>query len=379
MVTKQDEHCFSYFVIPFQIGILSLSFKCNPQMNDLIMNTYAMIVAGILFFYGIYVISFTLKLWNLPGKTLKIRISELIYGAAFFGNGFIILNLFSPSEFDTASLDLLYSIIFWTYFGVLVFVWSNILFTFIRVKRYPELMADNAPLCRQFDKYFEKLNAEYKTDSKKDLTKDFSRKILHFIQFVTIIILHEMVPLQFRNAYLEAIGSIFMIMFASADAIRVVRIQYLPDWALKWYATSLEMKEKYTYNSALPFLLAMLLLIQAPIQVILSAGVVACIADAMASIIGKRYGKHKLSYIGRYPHKSFEGLLAGLSTSFIGIFLVFAFYPLPGVNILWVIIFGLIGTLSFAYNDIYSQYVVDNILNSIVPGAIIWFCIAFLI
>lgn len=211
------------------------------------------------------------------------------------------------------------------------------------------------------------------------MKKYFSRKILRFIQFGAIIGLHELLPLHMRNAVLEAIASIFMLMFASADAIRVVRIQYLPDWALKWYGTSLEMKEKYTYNSALPFLLAMLLLIQAPIQVILSAGMVACIADAMASIIGKRYGKHKLTHVGRYPQKSFEGLLAGLITSFFGIMTIFLVYPYPGVDALWMITFGLIGTLAFAYNDLFSRYVVDNILNSIVPGAAIWFCIAFLL
>jgi len=343
------------------------------------MNIYAILDAAILWFFGFYVITFTLILWKNPGKTLKIKISELIYGAAFFGNGLIVLNLFSPTEFDSSTLDQLYGIIFWTYFGILAWVWGNIFFTFIRVKRHPELLAEDAPLCRNFEKYFEKLDAEYKVDSKKDLKKDFSRKILHFIQFGAIIGLHEIFSLHIRNAVLEAIASIFMLMFASADAIRVVRIQYLPDWALKWYGTSLEMKEKYTYNSALPFLLAMLLLIQAPIQVILSAGMVACIADAMASIIGKRYGKHKLAHIGRYPQKSFEGLLAGLITSFFGIMTIFLVYPYPGIDALWMITFGLIGTLAFAYNDLFSRYVVDNILNSIVPGAAIWFCIVFLL
>lgn len=83
------------------------------------------------------------------------------------------------------------------------------------------------------------------------------------------------------------------------------------------------------------------------------AGVlIACLSDAAAALIGKRYGKHKVIVRSR-DTKSVEGFLAGTILAYIiGLILVGPVY-------------AIIGAVIFFLTDYFPIYTADNILNPI--------------
>ncbi|MFW9901680.1 MAG: hypothetical protein ACFFDY_10355, partial [Candidatus Thorarchaeota archaeon] len=83
------------------------------------------------------------------------------------------------------------------------------------------------------------------------------------------------------------------------------------------------------------------------------AGVlISCISDAAAALIGKRYGKHKVTVRSR-DTKSVEGFLAGTILAYIiGLILVGPIY-------------AIIGAVIFFLTDYIPIYTADNILNPI--------------
>lgn len=80
---------------------------------------------------------------------------------------------------------------------------------------------------------------------------------------------------------------------------------------------------------------------------------IACLSDAAAALIGRRYGKHKIQVRSK-DYKSIEGFLAGMIVAYvIGLILVGPIY-------------ALIGALIFFITDYFPIYTADNILNPIV-------------
>ncbi len=163
------------------------------------------------------------------------------------------------------------------------------------------------------DKFLSQLHEKYdKNPRNDDIIKDLTRKLLHFvlfgvvwgfyalsITFASTLATWGLTPIAFRNFIYVGLGFFFIFMFTTADMVRVYKFHDLSDWAINWYAKSMEPKtEAYSYISSVPFLLTLLLFIFSPIQVLLSACVVACVADAMASIVGKSYGHHKMTNFG---------------------------------------------------------------------------------
>lgn len=79
---------------------------------------------------------------------------------------------------------------------------------------------------------------------------------------------------------------------------------------------------------------------------------VACLSDAAAALIGRKYGKHKVQVPSK-DIKSIEGFLAGILVAyFIGLILVGPIY-------------AIIGAIIFFITDYFPIYTADNILNPI--------------
>jgi dolichol kinase len=311
----------------------------------------------------------------------------LIYGGAFIFNGFIVLFLFKNQGLSPQNETLLYGIMFIGFVFILFWLWVvNILRTAIKVKKHPEMLREDAPICRIFDLYWEKLEKEYKQHETKDIIKDLSRKALHFVVLAIIILGTEIpkrmeptltawgfTPLAIRNFFYVLIAFFFLFMFTTADILRVNKMEWLPDWGLKWYGKSVEIStEKYTYISSVPMLLTLMMFIPAPFSILMVGAIVSCVSDAAASIVGKNFGKHKMDKFGHYPQKSFEGLFAGVTSAFLGTIIILRFYPLPGVTDNWAIVLGLLAALSFFYIDAFSKYVVDNVLNILLPAVLVY-------
>ena len=79
---------------------------------------------------------------------------------------------------------------------------------------------------------------------------------------------------------------------------------------------------------------------------------IACLSDAAAALIGRRYGKHKIQVRSK-DYKSVEGFLAGMIVAYIiGLILVGPVY-------------AIFGAVIFFMTDYFPIYTADNILNPI--------------
>lgn len=334
--------------------------------------------------FGLVMLIHIVRNWNNPNKE-RVRYSEVLYSVLFIVNSILVYFLFSFENITESGLTLLYGIMFASIFGILFFVFiMNVFPTMIKVKRHPELLENDPIMTRNYDEFLKMFEEGSQDELKtKDIKKDFSRKLLHIIQLTGITVIHYAVfaaeeslaemgvtPLAFRNSIYVFIGSLFIFMFTSADLIRITNFHYLPDWARKWYYISLEPKsEAYSINSAVPFLLTIFLFMFSPINIIVGTSIVSCLADGVASVVGKAFGKHKFNNFGKFPNKSFEGLFAGMITAFVGVFLVFAvFIPSPDISIGLAAVFALVAALVFFVVDAFSVKIADNILNTFLPG-----------
>lgn len=89
-----------------------------------------------------------------------------------------------------------------------------------------------------------------------------------------------------------------------------------------------------------------------PISAAMAAILIACLSDAAAALIGRKYGKHKVKCIGG-DIKSIEGFIAGVGSAYlVGLFCVGPFY-------------ALIAALIFFLLDYFPIVIADNILNPI--------------
>ncbi len=346
------------------------------------------------FLFGVVVFIHIARNWKNPNK-INVRYSELIYSILFFINGYLVYSLFENEPVNQNGAMILYLIMFVSIFGTNFFVFVlNIIPNAIKVKRNPDLIDNDPVITRNYQKFLQMFEEGCADDrKKKDLKKDFSRKLLHVIQMSGIVLIHYfsigiegwlvqrgMTPLAFRNTLYIFIGSVFIFMFTGADLVRITNFKNLPNWARKWYCVSLDPKsESYTINSAVPFLLTALLFMFSPFNILVAASTVSCLADGVASVVGKSFGHHKFNNFGKFPNKSFEGLYSGMLTAFLGVFLVFyIFIPPPGISLLMAVGLGMISALIFLLVDAFSTKIADNILNTLLPGLAFHFILSFM-
>lgn len=318
--------------------------------------------------------------WHDANKKAS-RVSELVSVAFMYILGFYIINLYNLEAMSVRGMDIGQLIIFVALFGITSFLLVN---HYVGNQGYKKYGLDSDPvMTRNYTVFLKQLEQKYCQDhNKDDIIKDITRKALHLVTLAILMMSHFVgfwfddqlaqigfTPVGFRNTLYFTVASLFICLFAYADTLRMTKFYQLPNWARLWYCKSLdERKEPWTYISSIPFLLAFLLLIFQPIQVLFTAGMISCVSDAAASIIGKNYGKHKLTKIGIHPHKSVEGLVAGVLSGFVSVFLVFELWPYPGMNSLLQIGIALMCALAFAYGDLYGQILADNMLNTLLPA-----------
>lgn len=338
------------------------------------------VAAGFYWAYALGVLVYLKHHWNDENKK-NTRISELVSTVLMVIVGSYILLLYRDPAVTPRGTQLGYGII-------LVFAGAITLFLLVNhyrgIQGFRKYGLTNDPvMTRDYTQFLSLVAEKYcKDHSKDDIIKDLSRKMLHIIVLAVLIVVHMgsvhyaaqiselgLTPMAYRNTIYIAISTAFIFLFTYADTLRMTRFNELPDWARKWYCKSMdERKEPWTYISSIPFLLALLLLIFLPVQILFTAGMISCLADAAASVVGKHFGKHKLTTIGIYPHKSVEGLVAGIFAGFISVFFVFEMWPYPGMTLMLQLAIALGAALSFAYADLYGQYLADNMLNNLLPA-----------
>jgi dolichol kinase len=164
--------------------------------------------------------------------------------------------------------------------------------------------------------------------------------------------------------YLTMMALIGALMFAIiSDLIRII---WGPEYSIFNFLTRSMLRNKEK-NAAGPqiyiitgFAFSYMLFMAGIIHILafFSGVLIACLSDAAAALIGRRYGNHKVKVRSR-DYKSIEGFLAGIIVSYlIGLIIVGPVY-------------AIMGALIFFLTDYFPIYTADNILNPIfIPIAI---------
>ena len=241
--------------------------------------------------------------------------------------------------------------------------------------RNPEIMAE-----RDYNKYCEEFNKNFVDDLKSEVT----RKGLHiFTCFVIFffwslgLILDDLGILaqwgldnySFSYWLIITIGFGFVIMFQIGDLIRLNKFYMLPKWSKRWYL-GMRKEEQYTFIASTPLALSFTPFLFMPFPILGAIVLITTGADAMACVIGKKYGKHRLR---TNPEKTVEGLIVGgLSTFLIVLIISIIYSPWMPVSMVKMFIMASIATLLFLIVDAFAKNISDNILNPFLTGFGMW-------
>jgi dolichol kinase len=228
----------------------------------------------------------------------------------------------------------------------------------------------------------------------RNLHKNYARKKIHFIYAAIIIGLHYLgviltAVLIFPPNWNGTIISVWlmvcvilnylwiMIIF---DIARLVKFEsmmskFMRDGAIN----SLKKDELFTFTSAHVLLLALLpfVLFEPIPQIFYTVWLITAISDAMASIIGMRFGKVRSKRVG--VHKSLEGYIAGWITTYLIVLGVHLLIPFPTLNWITVQILAIGVATAFLIVDLLNTEISDNMLNPVVCGIVMWILINLLL
>jgi len=255
-------------------------------------------------------------------------------------------------------------------------VWAlTLIYNTIISKRNPKIMAE-----RDYGKFCDEFNKNWKDDLKSELGRKFLHLFTCFVIFffwtLGTILNHLGILTQwgldnysFSYWLIITVGFSFVIMFQVADLARLNRFYMLPNWAKRWYQ-DMKQSELHTFVASTPLVLSFVPFIFAPFPILASVALITTGADALACLIGKKYGKHRLKTNNK---KTIEGFIAGGFATFIIVFLISVFYnPWLSVSIEKIILMGLIATILFLLVDAFTKNISDNILNPILTGFGMW-------
>jgi dolichol kinase len=127
-------------------------------------------------------------------------------------------------------------------------------------------------------------------------------------------------------------------MFQVGDLARLNKFYILPEWAKRWFL-SMRPSELDTFVASTPLVLSLIPFVFAPFPILASVALITTGADAVACLIGKKYGTHRLK---KNSNKTIEGFIAGGITTLLIVFVVMNVYhfwmPISFIKILFVFI-----------------------------------------
>jgi len=125
-----------------------------------------------------------------------------------------------------------------------------------------------------------------------------------------------------------------------------------------------------TFIASTPLVLSLIPFVFAPFPILASVALITTGADAVACLIGKKYGTHRLK---KNSNKTIEGFIAGGITTFLIVFIVMNMYQfwMP-ISFIKILLMSLVSVILFLLIDFYIEHVSDNILNPILTGLGMW-------
>ncbi|MBN1802178.1 MAG: hypothetical protein JW891_11765 [Candidatus Lokiarchaeota archaeon] len=164
------------------------------------------------------------------------------------------------------------------------------------------------------------------------------------------------------------IGYSGILAFAVLDYVRLSIHVYkkgiyhlLPDKVISLLGKTIKRQEVYEFTKPTAMVLTLAVLFIFPFPVFCAASLIATLGDAAASIVGKRFGKTKVS---KKSKKTIIGCIAGFLASFGVCFLSFWIFG-EGLTLIKICLMSLSGALIFLLVDALDPCIDDNMLNPI--------------
>lgn len=211
-----------------------------------------------------------------------------------------------------------------------------------------------------------------RTNFKDTGFRDLLRKLIHFAYIPLIVVFWNQFsenPLgggwnsQSSAVYYQAnILYGFMIVMVIFDLVRLHSWKTFGLIPRIWAEGCIKPNELNTFNSASPMLLSIMPFVLAGHRIFYCVVLIASVSDAMASIIGKNFGRRK---IGK---KTVAGFIAGTASTYLIIILINFITPFPGYSVLDINILAVAGAIAFFFVDRYVDQISDNFANPIIVG-----------
>ena len=331
-------------------------------------------------FVSLSIITFIYTIKNGKEKREKHNFTnEMLIAMLFLFSGilFPFMYGFHSENMPQSTLDFLWGSTSFILVLEIVVLTSILGKRMLRARRDPEYLAS-----RNYYEFCENFCRDYVYDFKKDVERKFLHLLPVFVIFffwtvgaildaLGILAQFGLDNYSFAFWLIITVGFGFVVMFMIADLARLNAYHSIPDWAVAWYSKSVKPQELNTFISSAPLVLSFVPFLFAPFPVFAAVALITAGADAVASLVGKKYGKHKFK---EDSVKTIEGYVAGGGMTFIIVLLISGVY-----NQFWAVNIGIVMTMAivasllfFLVDSVLSKNITDNILNPILCGLGMW-------
>jgi len=320
-----------------------------------IFEIWVMIYLGI---FGSLCLFFSIRTHRNPEKQ---QIPRLFKNEILIVLMFLVIIVLYPFLFDSYAPESVRAEIYfhiWDSLTVNLIVWAILLPIWKYQDKKCHFKITESEWCVQIEKIFQ-ARAE-----NKHTKNNFTRKKVHFIYIAIIvglyylgIILEQFITLppgwDGRLVSVWLLVSVilnYLWIMMIFDLVRLLKFDSLMSkFMLDSALHSLKRDELHSFTSAHVLLLGLLPFVMVPPlpQVFLSVWLISAFSDAMASIIGMRFGKKRKES----DHKSWEGYIAGFLSTYAVILFVHIMSPFPEFDWLTIHFLAFMTAMVFFFVD----------------------------
>nr|MDO8109688.1 hypothetical protein [Candidatus Sigynarchaeota archaeon] len=301
--------------------------------------------------------------------------NEVLLAGLFFASGALWPFIYEPTAATEAGIDFLYTISTIIIYLVSALWYVQGTFNYFRCRRNPgEMQVRLDEEQRILAKYYDGFQISISVDAKRKLLHVLPGAVIILIQLGSFILrdrssLYADLGIN-REAFAifgeTTVAYIFVFMICYADYLRLVAFYQLPHWAKRWFFSSVIRAEMKTFVSSCALVLTLTPFLFAPVQIFVSVAFVSSLADSAASLIGRRFGKHKFP---KGSSKTEAGYIAGTSSAFLAVLAFSSMFNYTAMPFLRIFYLACAASAVFFLIDAFSRNLSDNILNPLLTGA----------
>lgn len=304
-------------------------------------------------------------------------LNEILLAGLFYASGVLWPFIYDPTGASTAGIDLLYAVSTIVILAVSANWYAQGLFNFFRCRREKGYLEKRKRLDEEAG-----ILAKYRAGFTYSIGVDARRKFLHLLPGLIIILVQwiSFILMNSTSIYIDlgitreafaifgesTIAYIFVFMIGFADYLRLVVFYTLPNWAKRWFFSSVKRSEMKTFVSSCALVLTLTPFLFAPMQIFVSVAFVSSLADAAANLIGRKWGKHKFP---KGSSKTEAGYIAGTASAFIVVLVFSSWFNYSEMPLLRIFYLACTASAIFFMIDRFSKNLSDNILNPLLTGA----------